>query len=125
MTPIMDRLCKSGLKVAMLIAASRRLEDKVVVEEEDIIRAFYYVEQWMPHSLYLIDNMGQTTIEKQLQQIVKIVNTRPGILRSDLMRRFRLSSRQTDAIVQTLEQRGEIVAKKEGRAEKYYPHKVK
>src|SRR6516225_6577819 len=45
LTPVMDRLAKSGLKAATLIAASR-LRERLVVEEIDVYKAFSFVCKW-------------------------------------------------------------------------------
>lgn len=124
MTPTMDRLCKSGLKCALLIAASREPADKVTVTVQDIIKAFYYVEQWQSHTTYLVDNVGVSPEEKRLQSIYSSISAKPGIMRSDIMRAYRLNAREMDAVLSTLQQRGNIERKKEGRTETLYPLEV-
>jgi len=125
MTPTMDRLCKSGLKCAVLIAASRNLDESVVVTVQDIVKAFFYVEQWQSHTIFMLDNIGISADERKMQQIVSTIHTNPGVMRSDIMRHYRLSSRETEAILSTLQQRGVIERRKENRTEKLYPLEVK
>jgi hypothetical protein len=125
MTPTMDRLCKSGLKCAVLIAASRSLDDNVLVTDQDIIKAFYYVEQWIPHTNYIINIIGMSPDEKNIQRVYSMVKVKPGVMRSDIMRNLRLNARNMDSIVATLQQRGLIDKKREGRIERYYPMETK
>jgi hypothetical protein len=121
MTPTFDRLCKSGLKAAVLLAAADRLEDKVVVTEQDLIRAFYYVEQWTMHTIEVIKNIGKTTQERTIEKVYGTIKRRPGILRSQLMQNFRLTAREADTILVTLEQRGLVNAERAGKGFKYSP----
>lgn len=119
LTPTFDRLCKSGLKAAILLAASSRLADDVVVDESDLVRAFYYVEQWQAHTMYIVSNIGKSTNEAQYDRILDMIEKRPGITRSKIMQHFRLTAHQADVIFTTLEQRGLITRTKNGRGEKF------
>jgi len=122
MTPMMDRLAKSGLKSALLIAASRMPEDKLVVTEEDLVHAFYYVEQWLKHTLYIINNLGTSHDERKIQKILAEIQANAGIYRSALMQRNYLTAREADNLFLTLEQRGAIRREKRGaRSERLYP----
>lgn len=121
LTPCFDRLSKSGLKAATLLASTRKLMDEVVVEEQDIVRAFAYVEQWRKYSLDIVSNLGRTGAEAEVQRVLQAVVTKPGVYRSEVMQRYRLNSRETDGILSTLEQRALINRVKSGRAERLYP----
>lgn len=121
LTPCFDRLAKSGLKAALLLSAARRMSDNVLVEEQDIVRAFAYVEQWRTYTLDVISNIGKSGAEADLQRILKAVLDKPGIMRSEVMQRYRLNSRETDGILATLEQRALINRQKTGRSERLYP----
>lgn len=122
MTPMMDRLAKSGLKASVLIAASRMPEDNVVVDETDLVHAFYYIEQWMKHTLYIISNLGTSHDERKLQKILAEIQSNAGIQRSTLMQRNYLTAREADNLFATLEQRGAIRRDKRGaRTERLYP----
>lgn len=120
MTPTMDRLAKSGLKAAILIAASDKLKDKVVVEEEHLVRAFYYVEQWREHVLYLVNNLGSTGAERQIQRAFAFIKQRPGTPRSELMKQLKLDARQAASLFSTLEQRALIKTVKKGKRDEAY-----
>lgn len=121
LTPTFDRLCKSGLKAALLLAASEIPDGEIVVEERHIVRAFYYVEQWRDHTLYVIANMGKSINERRLESVARAIKRKPGVLRSALMQQFHMTAREADSIFATLEQRGMVVRKKEGRGEAYVP----
>jgi len=125
LTPSFDRLAKSGLKCATLIAASRRMEERVVVTEEDLVKAFSYIEQWREHTLFILNNIGTTTQEKNINQIYQAIYRKPGVLRSEIMQFYHLNARDTDNILVTLEQRQQITRAKSGRTERLYPIGVK
>lgn len=122
LTPMMDRLAKSGLKCTVLIAASRIHEDKVVATERDIMHAFSYIEQWMRHTLYIISNMGKTHDERKLQKIMGQIESQPGVHRSKLMQRNYLTKREADNIFSTLEERNAIKRDNRGsKGERVFP----
>jgi len=123
MTPTFDRAAKSGLKMSLLIAAARNPTDDefIIIEEKDIVRAFYYIEQWLPYTLDLMENIGVGASERQMEKIYKAIIRKPGITRSKLMQNFHLTSRDASLIFDTLEQRGVIIKQKVGRAEQYRP----
>jgi len=119
MTPTFDRLAKSGLKMATLLAAARTTSGDIVITEQDVVRAFYYIEQWGPHTIELIANIGKTQSEKQLERIYTSIMRKPGISRSVLMQNHHLSSRDANLIFETLEQRGLIREDRRGRGKFY------
>jgi hypothetical protein len=106
MTPTFDRLAKSGLKASVLLAASRRLGNSVVVQEEDLVRAFYYVEQWREFALDVLANLGKTANERVMERIYEMIRSQPGVPRSHVMRAFHLTARDAETHFTTLEQRG-------------------
>lgn len=120
LTPAFDRLSKSGLKVAVLIAASR-MEPKIVVQEDDVIRAFYYIEKWRGYTYDVIRNIGKTASERQLELILDKIRREPGVLRSRLMQHYHLTRRDADLILETLEQRGLISRTRSGKTERLNP----
>jgi hypothetical protein len=107
-TPMMDRLAKSGLKVATLLAASEQWEHphSVIADDTHLTRAFYYIEQWRDHSTRIAENVGTSPTERTLTKIVEYVRTNGEMSRSKVMQRFKLSAREMDGLVATLEQRG-------------------
>jgi hypothetical protein len=123
LTPTMARLCISGLKAAVLLAAADRLQEgEITVTIDHIIKAFSYVEKWKIHALNVVANAGKTTTERQLEKIYDFVQEYPGSGRGKVMQRFRLVAREMDGIQATLQQRGLIrVAKVSGKGEVLYP----
>jgi Protein of unknown function (DUF3987)/RepB DNA-primase from phage plasmid len=109
MMPTYDRLSKSILKAAVLLAASRQRSDYVVVELDDILRAIHYGEQWRMFVRDVMNGVGKGTTERQLDQIIKFLSKKGTVSRSILMQNFHLTARDTNAILETLEQRGLIV----------------
>jgi hypothetical protein len=121
-TPMYDRLAKSLLKAAVLIAASRQLGcEKVIVEEIDIIHSIYYGEQWREYAKEIVTNVGHTRDEKRIQTIFNAILRSAGITRSALMQAYHLSSREAQIILDTLEQRGLIMRTRVGRTEMLKP----
>jgi hypothetical protein len=125
LTPVMSRLCESGLKAAVLLAAAERLDDEVTVHIGDIIKAFSYVERWKQHALNVIANAGKTSTEKELENVYHFVQDNAGAHRSKIMQVFRLTARSADSIFTTLNQRGLVRLEKQGKgAERVYPMRV-
>lgn len=122
-TPVGDRLAKSILKAAVLIAAARQREnDKVVVDLHDILKAISYGEHWRAYSQEIIDNVGKTTSERKLDLIMDSIRRRhaDGASRSRIMRTFKLSSREASSLFDTLLDRGLIEKKAHGDGFVYY-----
>jgi hypothetical protein len=121
-TPMFDRLSKSGLKAAVLIA-SLRGEEQIVVQEADLFKAFWYVEQWRMTAVDILQNVGKTQSEKQVQNVLNAILKAPpeGLIRSQLMQRQHLNAKETEGILMTLEQRGQIQRVKHGKTERLHP----
>lgn len=120
-TPCFDRLSKSGLKVATLLAATR-LGNRVVVEEQDIIKAFYYVERWREHTVAILSGIGRSQQESMIMRVMAYVQARPiGVYRSEVMNALKLTAKEADMIFTTLQQRGLVTRKKQGRGEMLIP----
>lgn len=123
-TPVFDRFSNSILKMSVLIAASRQQpndERVITVDLQDIVRAAYYGDKWIPYTLGVIGNIGNTTVERVLDRITQYVKNNPGVSRSALMRNFKLSSFETDNVLRTLEQRSLIMVNKVGKGYTIYP----
>jgi hypothetical protein len=111
MTPTYDRLCKSGLRVAILIAASMQHPEagsKVRVGLEHILSAIAYVQGWKDYVDEVLTGVGTTAYEVRLDQIRDAVRKQPGVTRSELMRAYHLNARDANNLFETLIQRGEI-----------------
>jgi len=121
-TPLYDRLGKSILKVAMLIAASRqRPEGDLQVEASDIIHAAYYGESWRAYAKEIILNVGKGKNEKQLDIIFKQIRRSggSGLSRAALMSNYHLDAKMADQVFTTLEQRGMVSSVKMGQTTIY------
>lgn len=118
MTPVGDRLAKSILKAAVLIAAARQKSEGVKVERSDIIRAIMYGERWRTYADDIMENVGKGTDERRLDTILGAIKKKEGgISRSQLMQSYHLSARDANFYFETLEQRGLITKQKSGRTE--------
>ena len=109
LTPMMDRLCKSGLKAAVLLAASNQTEN-VVVDLHYLIKAFSFVESWKMHAIEVITNAGKTASELTMERVFEAIQASGtiGMKRTTLMRTFKFTAKEADSIFTTLEQRGLI-----------------
>lgn len=125
MTPVYDRLSKSILKASVLLAASKKRSDPVVVEEEDVVRAAVYGESWRMYVRDVMANVGKGHAERLLDNIVNTVHRKPGVTRSYLMQSYHLTSRDANAIFDTLEQRNLISREKKGRGESLWPSVIR
>ena len=116
--PVFERLSRSMLKLAMVLAASRRTpKDGVIkIEKQDILKAATLIQDWGRYSIDLAMNCGIANTEKTLQKIKGAIDRSPGIYRGDLMRSYHLSKREADEILLTLEDRGEVRIVKRGKA---------
>lgn len=123
LTPTYDRLCKSALKVSVLIAASRSDagDGTVIVTVDDLLVAIKYVEEWTGYTNEVINNVGVTQSEREFEKILLAVVRDPGISRSKIMQRYHLTARNADYIFATLEQRGQIDRQKQGGTERLFP----
>lgn len=119
LTPVMDRLAKSGLKAAMLIAASR-MPENLIVEERDLKKAFAYVLEWRGYAMDVVSNVGLPQQERLIQVVLNSILKHPGISRSALMSKYHLTKRDAEVIFDTLDQRGQIDRIKRGKTEIFH-----
>lgn len=119
MTPVGDRLAKSILKAALLIAASRQRDERIIVEVTDLLRAIRFGERWRYYIQDVMDNVGKSNLERQFDTVLNAVRKKgsAGVSRSYLMQAYHLSARDAAAILETLEQRGAIIRQRSGRTE--------
>lgn len=120
-TPIYDRLCKSILKAAVLIAASRQDGEVVIVEVEDLLHAIKFGNGWRDYAKEIIVNVGHGKEERRLQTIYNAIVRSAGTTRSALMQSYHLDARSATTIFDTLEQRGMITQVRMGRTMMYTP----
>jgi hypothetical protein len=121
--PTFERASRSLLKMCLLVAAIRREPDDNVLEviEEDVNIAAKYLQQWLPFSVDLIANSGQTTTQRLLENVINAIRKEPGIMRGKVMQHYHLSRREMDDVQNTLEDRGQIRVERKGKAAYLYP----
>lgn len=103
-----DRLAKSTLKAAILIATSRQRDSVgVSVELNDLIHAMYYAKFWHAYGSEVVNGIGKSQDERLIDQIVVFIakTGSMGVPRSEIMRRFSLDSRKAELIFSTIHQR--------------------
>lgn len=106
LTPVYDRLAKSTLKAAILIAASGQRSDQVVVELPDLIHAIYYARQWRAYASEIVNGIGKTYDERLMDKIyITVRSAKLGAARDELMNMFMLDSKRADLLFKTMEQR--------------------
>jgi uncharacterized protein DUF3987 len=112
--PTFERLSRNILKTGMILAAARQ-EPKVTKEsttmeiaDQDIQNAAWYVQDWGRFSAEMIQNAGKSQKEKVLEKIVSFIGEHPGVLRSVIMQHFKLTKRDADECLGTLEDRGVV-----------------
>jgi hypothetical protein len=109
MTPLYDRLSKSMLKAVLLLAAVRRRDvSGIYIDVDDILLGIKYAEGWINYAIDIVNGIGASASEQQMEGVFNNIKKHPGISRSTLMRNYHLSAREADAIFITLEQRGMI-----------------
>lgn len=113
--PCTERLTVNVLKVASLIAASRQrdvVDGEMNIEYDDLMMALYYARGWLDHLLRIVSRVGRDPFDAKTHQILEFITKlgAGGASRGAIMRNFRLSSRDTDDILNTLLDREEIVS---------------
>jgi hypothetical protein len=119
LTPVYDRLGKSALKCATLLAASESRDDTVVVAELDILHAISYARKWREYAIDIINGVGKTAAEGEIEKVYATIKAHPGIQRSSIMQKYHMTARSADAVFQTMEQRQLISSVKEGKGTTY------
>ena len=118
MMPVCDRLSKSIIKAAVLIAASRQRGEAVSVELDDLLRAIKYGEEWRNYAEEIVTAIGTTGEERSVNKIYEFIEQQSvigGVSRSLVCRTFKLPARKATEIFATLEARG-MIMKVEGTA---------
>jgi hypothetical protein len=107
LTPVYDRLAKSTLKAAMLIAASRTLVSDVKVELDDLLHALYYAKSWHIYASEIVNGIGLSNDERTIEAITKTIHNAGdlGVPRSKLMTMYKLTAKRAELLFTTMEQR--------------------
>ena len=118
--PVYDRLAKSTLKSACLIAASRQRGSSVKVELTDLLHAIYYARQWRIHISEIVNGIGRSNDERLINTIYDFAHDcTEGTTRAELMRKFLLDMRRADLILGTMFQRKLLYMVGEGGQKRY------
>lgn len=119
--PTFERLSRSLLKMACLLAAARQVPDGgyISCSVADLEQAAKYVQVWGNYSIDLLQNCGKSVPERLLDRILARVTAQPGILRGELMRTFHLGAKDMTEIERTLEQRGQVMLSQSGKATRF------
>lgn len=121
--PTFTRLSFSLLKMALLVAASRRDPDpsnRLTVEVGDVKQAAFYIEKWGHYSIDLLINAGRSQNEKLINRALALIKRKEGLPKSELMQRMHLTARDAKDLIDTMVQRGLIEAKQAGRGIRLY-----
>jgi hypothetical protein len=124
LTPTYDRLCKSALKTAVLLAAAEQLVDPalpILVDLKTLLVAISYMREWLEYGNEVIRDIGVTRDERLIRNVLLHVQKNPGRTRSMLMQRLHLNARTTEQVLQTLEQRRQINRDKKNGGERLFP----
>ena len=120
LTPVYDRLAKSTLKAAMLIAASRQRNNTITMELDDLLHALYYCSHWYGYANEVVSSVGMSQSERLIEVLHTEVNsTLGGVTRAELMRRHKMDMKQADLIFGTMLERGMITGNRYGRNIRY------
>ncbi len=119
LTPLYARLGFSMLKASMLIAASRARDERVIVDESDIVRAAYYGERWRYYAQDIIANIGKGPMEHKVQLVANAIHKRKRVARSALMNQYHLQAQEMSMIIRTLDERGVINVTQRGKQQVY------
>lgn len=119
MTPVYERLSKSILKAAILLAATRGQNQQVTVQLEDLLLAIKYGEGWRDYAIEVINGIGRSASEALLQRVHNAIRKKGSMTRSHIMQSYHLDARTAESIFVTLEQRGLIIGHPVGKTISY------
>jgi Protein of unknown function (DUF3987) len=126
MSPTFERLSRSILKMAIILAATRqepKTKDNhtaIEVTPIDIQNAVWYGQTWGANSIELIQNAGKGKLERIIHKIIDAITDRPGISRGQIMNRFHLDRNDASLVLDTMEERGLMRKEKSGRGWRYF-----
>jgi len=113
MMPMMNRLGISGLKAAMLIAATlaNGQTSKIIIDDKVLKKAFYFVDIWKNYALEVASNIGLTDFERKLMSIEQFIirANEKGVHKAAVMRAFKLDARDMDRVMSTLVGRNLVI----------------
>jgi hypothetical protein len=120
LTPVYDRLGKSALKASLLIAASsNRDEEGLEITEDHILMAIRYARSWREHALEVINGVGKSAYERDIERTLALIKRKPGITRSAIMQHYHMTATSANNLFQTMEQRGLVATAKFGASQTF------
>lgn len=122
--PTFERMSRSLLKMAMLLAAARQppsADNRILCEVEDVVHAANYIQNWGRFSVDLLINSGRNVLQRTIDKILKAIEKNPGVTRSKIMQTQHLSKREMDEVQHTLMDRQQIIVRPEGRGVSLWP----
>jgi ribosomal protein S25 len=121
--PTFTRMATSLLKLSILIAATRQepRDFLITCELRDVLKASQLIQNWAPHSVHMMNNVGTTTSERLIGKVLRMIRATPGITRAEIMRRNHIQSVPARIVFDTLIERGLITQKSAGRGYKLWP----
>lgn len=120
LTPTYARLTISALKAALLLAAAQnRDEEELEVTELYILMAIKYAMGWREYAIDVINGVGKSGHERDIERVFSLIKKRPGISRSSIMQHYHLTAQSASALFSTMEQRGLIESVSFGRGTTY------
>jgi hypothetical protein len=120
LTPVYDRLGKSALKASLLIAAAaNRDEEQLEITEDHILMSIRYAQEWRRHAIEVINGVGKSAYERDIERTLALIKRKPGITRSQIMQHYHLTAQTASALFNTMEQRGLVETNKFGTAQTF------
>jgi len=120
LSPVYDRLGKSLLKAAVLIATSEQRSDSVIVDEIHILHAISFASKWREYAIEVINGVGKSAYERDIDRVYAAVKRRPGVSRSALMQSFHLTAQTANQLFDTMVQRNLITGNRRGKGTCYW-----
>ncbi len=106
--PVADRMAKSVLKVAVLLAMS---EGSLAVKMRHMLKAIQLGEEWYHHMLIIANRIRESGWQRQQDDVIAILDASNGRMTwSALYKKFRgkLKPKQFEEIIQALSEAGEV-----------------
>jgi hypothetical protein len=119
--PCFERMSRSLLKMAILVAATRHEPENNMIQADvmDILTAAKYIQSWAPYTVELIMNSGRSQAQRVIENILLSIARNPGIPRGKLMKHHHLSAREMTEIENTIVERGQVSIERIGKGTIY------
>ena len=121
--PTFERLTRSMLKMASILAAERQTPDKenqIKIEIQDVDNAAWYVQRWGQDSIDLITNSGRRSMDRMANRVLAYISNNQGVLKTTIMQNLKIKKKQLDEILGYLEDWELIRKEPVGRGHKFF-----